>query len=618
MHRAFAKELESSGVTEFTVKIAEKQVRELFDVVIKGRIDESRSQFRAELEGSTEAPLKDFSEQTPFALSMTNVSSYRSAKYQDWLEPVVVVAGDSFADFCLYYDLSRLRDKVAWVLPEWITVFQGALARARAGGEKVKEEEMHVHHFAHVLTELVHYGTAQNRILLLSRSLDRAHLDKIRDALDEATLSSPGTFKSSCDVGEFTSELLGSPLAAYETDNIERDYTKQLLGNKLAGRLDTPKPRNFSTVQPSEHRWITEFNIREHAFPCHPSLGTFIVRESRLGTHGVRSGRNGVAYFCPNVVYFAGWGDIDRVVIKPEIFVPDAFEIFTSLLGEQKLTARVSDKGFFGQEAIRKFGSLGYLAEYFRNKSKRAVLEKFRDTTKPQEGVHDEGVLLASDNRRYLNFDAIRKIVNDEEKAGKLIDDLVQRAVLYRGFIFKCGYCRNADWFQVGDITEEFHCKRCGRRQVYVREHWRQPREPAWFYKLDEIIFQGIRNDMIVPVLALDYIRRKSESFLYTPELEVVDAGAQPRRSEIDICCIPDGVLTVGEAKTDNRLGSTAGEEDQEIAKYRALARKIAARQVVFATISPAWSDTTTTKIREAFAGTRMQVALLAQNELLT
>ncbi len=53
----------------------------------------------------------------PYQLSMLQLGLYRSVKYVGYNEPMLIVAGNTFEDFCLYYCLSRLRDRVAWMLP---------------------------------------------------------------------------------------------------------------------------------------------------------------------------------------------------------------------------------------------------------------------------------------------------------------------------------------------------------------------------------------------------------------------------------------------------------------------------------------------------------------------
>ena len=55
---------------------------------------------------------------------------------------------------------------------------------------------------------------------------------------------------------------------------------------------------------------------------------------------------------------------------------------------------------------------------------------------------------------------------------------LAEQAALCRGFIFKCGACRQMDWYAVEDVTDRFRCLRCRTVRMYTRRHWGKPREP--------------------------------------------------------------------------------------------------------------------------------------------
>jgi hypothetical protein len=149
--------------------------------------------------------------------------------------------------------------------------------------------------------------------------------------------------------------------------------------------------------------------------------------------------------------------------------------------------------------------------------------------------------------------------------------------VLYRGFIFKCQFCRNADWFSLDELSQNFTCKRCGRAQgIKSTNFWYGDHEPGWFYKLDEIVYQFLRHNGYVTLLALDHLRRKAEeSFLYTPDIELTKHGETNPSVELDILCVPDGVMMIGEAKKEDRLGTSKRQEIETIEGYDRVAEKI-------------------------------------------
>jgi hypothetical protein len=214
--------------------------------------------------------------------------------------------------------------------------------------------------------------------------------------------------------------------------------------------------------------------------------------------------------------------------------------------------------------------------------------------------VFDDGVFL-KDQRRYLNFDATAKLVGPVV-ATRIIDDYISKRVFYRGLILGCSHCSNIDWFSVDEITHSFTCRRCGKNQQYTKSNWRHPDEPSWFYKLDEIVYQAMQHNSVVPILTLAALRDKcKESFLFCPELRISVQGDKKHFMEIDICCIPDGDLCIGEAKSSDTLESTDVSASCAAGKYRDLAVKFGATRVVFSTSSALWDKMSETAIDSAF-----------------
>jgi hypothetical protein len=62
-------------------------------------------------------------------------------------------------------------------------------------------------------------------------------------------------------------------------------------------------------------------------------------------------------------------------------------------------------------------------------------------------------------------------------------------------------------------------------------------------------------------------------------------------------------VLTIGEAKKENRLGVSTSEENAAITKYKRMATGLSARRLVLATFSESWSPGTTERVVTAFNG---------------
>lgn len=108
---------------------------------------------------------------------------------------------------------------------------------------------------------------------------------------------------------------------------------------------------------------------------------------------------------------------------------------------------------------------------------------------------------------------------------------------------------------------------------------------------------------MAVPILALDFLRREStQNFSFTTDRELWKPEALRPDAEVDLFCVVDGILTVGEAKKEDRLGKNTSDENAEIRKYKRIAASLAARHLVFATLSDAWNMQTRERILSAFS----------------
>lgn len=571
-----SEEMREIGIVPTAFQFDEGDLSHLIEFVVTGMTQRFRVSRR------NERLFIDIEGQTPFRLSMIELALYRPTRYQDWTEPLVLVAGNTIYDFCYYYALSRLRDRVAWVLP---SITEKAL------NHENREMSRAETNFIAQARNTEYSPQSQGGVACATYSLSTTELNAVKATLQASPL---GKFRSEIREAADISSLVSMPLVAMERDNLQRDIPVQLSDYASISPFPTPKPKNFDTIHPYDHRWITQLTVAQESPPKHPDLGSMVISDRRLTTKERRVGKDGPAYFCPNIAYFGG--DIDTVLVRPHLYLPPLQHLLTVLARPRGYECRPSDKGIYAEESISKWGGLNEVAAFLRDKTRKALLEQFLDISKSGS---ETGVYL-DDRRRYLDLPAVKARVG--ENAAALIDDLVSRQILYRGFIFRCSYCRNSAWFSISEITQEFRCRRCGRSQVYKRENWKTPEEPAWFYKLDELVYQGYRQGMTVSLLALDYLRSTTiDNFSFSTDREFWKIEVNKSEAEVDFFCVTDGILTMGEAKKEDRLAKSTTDENAQISKYRRVVERLAARQVVFATLANVWNATTSERIIAAF-----------------
>jgi hypothetical protein len=560
---------EAAGIKSESLDYGESDLHQLIELIVTGLAGGAQSdKLRSRM---------------PFHISMLQLGLYRSLKYAYWEEPLVLVAGNSLDDFCFYYCLSRLRDRVVWVLPSITDRLFTSEAPEASSTELRFLSQLHAEEFS-----TQHHG----RLALTSMSLDNRQIEAV---IEQLNVLGYRRFEEINKI-EHIEHLVRYPLVAYERDNFQRDIIVQLQDDRSISPFATPKPKNFNPVHPSEHRYITQLSVAGEGTPQHFHLGPLIVSDHRLLTNGARISKQGPAYFCPNVGYFGG--DIDTVLVRPYLYLPPLHKLIGEISRAQGFECRSSDKGIYSDECIAKWGGLPDLAAFLRDNAKRGVLDTFLDKSPSKPG---NGVFLTEDRRRYLDFNAVRQHVGDDVIT--LLDDLIGKQVMHRGLIFQCSFCRNASWFSISDVGRDFKCHRCGRIQVYKHANWKLPEEPAWFYKLDELVYQGYQHGMTASLLALDYLRRSSsETFSFSTDREFWRPRASKPDIEADFFCVLDGVFTVGEAKTDSSLGPSTSEENAKIRKYKRLVADLCVGQIVFATTNEEWSNHTVERVTSSFS----------------
>jgi hypothetical protein len=551
------------------------------------------------------SPLPQTIRFTPSDLSLLNLGWFKSRRSKLWAPKALAIAGNTVSDFCLYLALSRLRERVFWIFPP--------ITEAALNGMSPQYRYSPSATFANAVRMVTEYVQQHAAGLdMTSATLNATQLGAVKV---EIGLAARSAFHADIQV-EVTDAIPDHPLRFFDRSNALKQRVVQLPDSRVIELFETPKPTSFRRINPSVHRWITELELQSQQPPRHPGLGAWFISGTNQSSNEARTSASGLAYFCPSSIILPGQ-DIDAITVRPNVRVPAAREIFEKVADFAGLVCTTSDKGFYAQDAVEKLGGLEKASQFLRSASGRALIEAYLDKTPNREGQHNKGVFLAE--RRFLCAADLCKVLKSASEVISYIDDFARRGILLRGFIFQCQFCRYAAWFPLKEIGDQFTCPRCHREQIFTSLHWKAPRcQPSLYYQLDEIVYQGLGNNMQVPILTLDCLRRSSQSsFLYVEELAFRRPNEPKPFIECDVNCVVDGVLTIGEAKIANRLDQNRGREAAIVEGYRSLAASIGARRVVFATRARAWDGATVKKIQQVLGNDSLDVRLLTDGDLM-
>lgn len=279
---------------------------------------------------------------------------------------------------------------------------------------------------------------------------------------------------------------------------------------------------------------------------------------------------------------------------KPiEFEIPSLYDIVSSIfLNAHFSRIELSSTSRYHTIFVERAGGLDQATYYLANSPYRLLLETLADnSTKNKTGW----LVEHPSKRRVFNHFDLWKTVGEgiptqtDEYYRQLSDKLpaevavlLEKRILERGFLITCDSCSFKSWYPVEFIGQDFTCARCFQSQVYRSN-------PLWLYKLPEILFQGFNNDMQVPLLVLDYMKRRSKyHFDWMPDSNVFWVKGQEKFSRnIDIICNCDGGLYVGEAKSADTI------EKGQFLFYQQICQRVAIDGIIFATSQEHWDKKT-------------------------
>jgi len=262
----------------------------------------------------------------------------------------------------------------------------------------------------------------------------------------------------------------------------------------------------------------------------------------------------------------------------------DEMALLAAYFGEIGVGIGYSDKGNYFRDTLLRFGGLREAGQFIKAGATRSILDKFMSKANAGDG---SVIFLTNDQRAYLSLNAIIGSLGDEKQAADLADKLVGQRVLQRGYIFQCERCRLSSWYSIDVLTADFVCNRCSFRQQFTRTHWKQPVEPHWYFRLAETVYQFYANNSHLTAQALYKLQSESTlAFHYVPEIDLIDFPKPGEKREMDIACVVDGQMILGECKTEPL-------RPKDAAKFETLVARLHKRpdRIVFATSLPDVTD---------------------------
>lgn len=153
------------------------------------------------------------------------------------------------------------------------------------------------------------------------------------------------------------------------------------------------------------------------------------------------------------------------------------------------------------------------------------------------------------------------------------LQEYTNGGVFRQGVYLRCNNCGSKYWQEVGEVYQENKCQGCGGVvSLSVKATWR--------YRLNTLIRNAVAFHGCVPVILCLHNLRSTptqHTFLWAPGLELYRSYEDKRpMAELDLACIIDGKLIIGEVKT-----SCVEFVSSELSKLADLAKNLDANVVV-------------------------------------
>lgn len=577
--------LVDAGTVIETVPVEEDDVPVVLRLAWSGLPRGFRSLYRSYTRGDAGTPPfmeDDFLNTTPFQLA--SLGCTRMSRGFPHLDdtPVVIVVGDHVDDFCYALALDRCGVPAIWLPKKVVDV----------GDDRA---EMVLTALATCLEdpgsrELEHRPTVLRSLSVASEELN---------TLAERLTSKLGRSRAAPTVTEDVPVPPHRLPALLDPRCFDEDLAEPFSSDDMARGVPAAVPTAVRSADPWKLTWWVEVNDPHYSLPARAALNDLVVAESSGWRATARCGRDGISYFSHASGISSGGAPIEQLVERPRLRFPSATKIFDRLFMSAGLKLQESPAGRFRRLTTELWGGLKPLAEDLSDPGRLRLLQAWLSMA---ESGAAPGV-FTSGQRRFLSLpDAVAASGMSTEQTRAVLDTLISRQILRRGFALKCGHCLHFDWYALDEIGQSFTCRRCRTSTVVTQSVWRNGDEPTQYYDLAEVVQQALRGHFEVPVRALAQLKQDVSSLEQIPEVEVTDEHGDIQL-EIDLLAIADGRLFIGEAKTADVLQKTKKGELKWLHRFAGVATALTTDEVVFATAAGKWSPRTSGAIRGVFKG---------------
>jgi hypothetical protein len=142
-----------------------------------------------------------------------------------------------------------------------------------------------------------------------------------------------------------------------------------------------------------------------------------------------------------------------------------------------------------------------------------------------------------------VHMSGVEPVSEEDLKNG--VEELVSLGVLRMGMNVCCPRCRLQHWLHTENLQQSSPCPGCGAPMPVIPE-------TVWSYRLNPLIHHCVNQNVLSVWQSLQEVSHRLGSFFFAPssELNFAQSINGKFKKEIDVLCVTDGELLLGEVKT--------------------------------------------------------------------
>jgi len=337
-------------------------------------------------------------------------------------------------------------------------------------------------------------------------------------------------------------------------DNDEPESSRTLFGVNDVVQLPS---LTFGKNNPVYGKWMVDFYILNETANGVNTL-TILPPKPKLNTL--------FTYLPSRIQRGSMTVQVSRTEHEITLAIPEEYKIIKNLLLANQdndipiVKLETSDDGKRLASLLRLFGdnfnSLNFYLrnEFWLNVFSRKSCDASNTVMKSSNGVYSLKDLVCEYklicDKHSFECD-VEKLSQPRSQLRKELDALIERRAMFIGYKVKCTHCGSKSWYSLSEIDYSMSCKGCQGEISFESE-------TTPFYKVNDIITNNLISTGKTKefhgnysvFLALAQLKEQAfHSFLYCPQQNFYNATKIEEISDIDVICIEDGRLVIGESK---------------------------------------------------------------------